>query len=457
MQASVLHIEEKVRKGDFGFAGLADFRYRQGPSVDARILLEQPKLSLYCLDDERRQAVFVELPPGTDVSQQPFLFRTQYQGAERLLTVPYETLHELAGSLTNRPRRLILMYSVGRAGGTLVSRALNRLDSVLSLDEPDVYNNAVMARPAGGARDEEFARLLHSATLLLFKPLRPETDTLFIKFRSCSIEIGDLMYRAFPDAKVMFLYRNAETWARSAGRSIQALVDSHDKEEAEEPDALAELFSHLDPSHASEPARLGSTRRMAEHSAKPMGVAKGSPVFPLLPPYIKRAVKARLTGRDKLTVLWLVIAQRLPGLRQRFCSPLEYLQPYIRSIPPMKLLTLLWLSPMHRYLAMHAQGIPMLAVRYETLMEAPEAALRAVFEYCGLPADQAVVAAGAFSEDSQKDTPLSRDRVRAQKSNLPPELLAQVREVLREYPPTQTPDCVVPGSLDLRRAGQAVG
>ena len=234
-------------------------------------------------------------------------------------------------------------------------------------------------------------------------------------------------------------------------------MESHDNEEAEEPDALSELFSHLDPSHAAEPAKLGSTRKTAAHNSKPMGAAKGAPVFPLLPPYIKKCVKARLTGRDKLTVLCLAIAQHLPGVRDRFCSPLEYLQPYIRSIPPMKLLTLLWLSPMHRYLAMHAQGIPMLAARYETLIESPEAALRAVFEYCGLPADQAVVAAGAFSEDSQKDTPLSRDRVKAQKSNLPPELLAQVREVLREYPPTQTPDCVVPGSLDLRHAGQAVG
>jgi hypothetical protein len=99
----------------------------------------------------------------------------------------------------------------------------------------------------------------------------------------------------------------------------------------------------------------------------------------------------------------------------------------------------------------------MLAVQYETLISAPEAALRAIFEYCGLPVDQASHAAGAFAEDSQKDTLLSRDRVRAAKSDLAPELLAQVREVLREHPPTQTPDFVLPGSLDLRQAGQNVG
>jgi hypothetical protein len=164
-----------------------------------------------------------------------------------------------------------------------------------------------------------------------------------------------------------------------------------------------------------------------------------------------------MTRRDRLTVLWLLIAHQLPVLRSRFCTPLEYVQPYIRAIPPMKLLTLLWLSPMHRYLAMHAKGIPMLAVQYETLISAPEAALRAIFEYCGLPVDQASHAAGAFAEDSQKDTPLSRDRVGAAKSDFAPELLAQVREVLREHPPTRTPDFVLPGSLDLRQAGQNVG
>jgi hypothetical protein len=454
VQAQLLPIEDKVkRKGDMGLASLSDFRCGAGSTVDARMILDQPQITLYCLDDQSRQAVFVELPGDVELSQRPFMFLTQYEHAQRLLTVSYETLHELAGA-EGEFRRLIVLYSVGRAGGTLLSRSLNRLDTVLSLDEPDVYNNIVTIRPADGRRDAELTRLLRSSTRLLFKPPKAGVDTLFVKFRSCSIEIGDLMHKAFPQAKVMFLYRNAETWARSAGRSVQSRVESREKDEMADPDPLVDLFRHLDLSNSAQPAEPLSARSPDAHQGKLLGTAKSSPIFPLLPAYIKRIVRSHLTGRDRLTVVWLVIAHRLPVLRHRFCSPIEYLQPYIRAIPPMKLLTLLWLSPMHRYLAMHAQGIPMLAVQYETLISAPEAALRAIFEYCGLPVEQAPHAAGAFAEDSQKDTPLSRDRVRAAKSDFAPELLAQVREVLREHPPTQTPDFVLPGSLDLRQAGQ---
>jgi hypothetical protein len=458
VQAQLLPIEDKVKKkGDMGLASLSDFRCGAGSTVDARMILNRPQITLYCLDDQSRQAVFVELPGDVELSQRPFLFLTQYEHAQRLLTVSYETLHELAGAIGEGFRRLILMYSVGRAGGTLLSRSLNRLDTVLSLDEPDVYNNIVMIRPADGRRDAELTRLLHSSTRLLFKPAQAGVDTLFIKFRSCSIEIGDLMHKAFPQARVMFLYRNAETWARSAGRSVQSRVESHERDDMADPDPMMDLFRDLDLSHAAQPAEPLSARKPDAPNGRPLGSAKSSPVFPLLPAYIKRIVKSRMTGRDRLTVVWLVIAQRLPVLRHRFCTPIEYLQPYIRAIPPMKLLTLLWLSPVHRYLAMNAQGIPMLAVQYETLISAPEAALRAIFDYCGLPVDQASYAAGAFAEDSQKDTPLSRDRVRAAKSDLAPELLAQVREVLREHPPTQTPDFVLPGSLNLRQAEQNVG
>jgi hypothetical protein len=116
----------------------------------------------------------------------------------------------------------------------------------------------------------------------------------------------------------------------------------------------------------------------------------------------------------------------------------------------MKLLALLWLSPMHRYLALHAQGIPILAIQYETLVSATIPALEAIFDYCGLPTEQVTTAADAFAEDSQKNTPLARDRVRTQDlGDLTPELLVQLREVLAEHPPIVIPDFVVPNSLDL--------
>jgi hypothetical protein len=354
----------------------------------------------------------------------------------------------------DRFRNLVLTNTTGRSGGTLVSRALNRVDSVLSLDEPDVYHQAVMMRPRGGRRDEELTKLLHSATRLYFKPTRSGVDTLFIKYRNCCIELGDLMYKAFPKAKVLFLYRNGEAWVRSAARGIQSVVSSSESHELQ--DAFMEFFRQLDEPQGPWPAKPPKPHGM-KSPGKPWTDSNPGAMYPLMGPYLKRFVKAKMTGGDKLAVLWLVLAHQIPGLRSQFCTPLEYVRPYIEAVPPMKLLTLLWLSVMHRYLTLHGMGIPMLAVQYETLVADPEPALRAVFEYCGLPVDRVAAAEGAFSEDSQKDTPISRDRVRAQSRNLPVEYLEQVREVLREHPPIETADYVVPGSLHLRRERQAVG
>jgi hypothetical protein len=172
--------------------------------------------------------------------------------------------------------------------------------------------------------------------------------------------------------------------------------------------------------------------------------------MPLVAQDLRETIKNRFTPGERLALLFLLVAQRLPLVRNLVSSPFEYLEPRIRAnIGPMKLLTLWWLGTMQRYLALHAKGVPMLAVRYETLITQPEAGLRAIFEYCGLPVDEAVVAEGAFAEDSQKNTPLSRDRVAAAKSPLRPELVAQLSQTLLEYPPIQTPDFIVPGTLEL--------
>jgi hypothetical protein len=172
--------------------------------------------------------------------------------------------------------------------------------------------------------------------------------------------------------------------------------------------------------------------------------------IPLLPPYIAQAIRSQLSAGDLMRLASLAIAQRLPILRDRFRTPAEFIDPYLHAIPPIKLLVLIWLSVMHRYLAMHNQGIPMLAIQYETLVSAPQPALRAIFEYSGLPAECVGLAEGAFAEDSQKGTILSRERLdKAKLSDLSPELIAQLREVLAAHPPVQTPDYVAPNSIKV--------
>src|SRR5437773_7971171 len=164
MEARALIIEEKLRTFPIGVVGSTDFRVRDGGTTDPRIVLQQPNLTLYCLDFENRQALFVETPSDCDLSRAPFLYQAQYDAARRLIQIPYETLHRLAAEVVLDPSRLILIYSVGRCGSTLVSHAFNEVEGVESLSEPDVFTQMLGHWGAKDLDSAEQAELLRSCT-----------------------------------------------------------------------------------------------------------------------------------------------------------------------------------------------------------------------------------------------------------------------------------------------------
>src|SRR6201986_4162310 len=99
MQARSLKIEERQRPMPGFQSSLSDFTVSAGESVDEEIVLQNPSISLYCLDDASQQAIFVELPPDVDLSLAPFVYQTQHEQAQRLITVPYGDFHALAQTL----------------------------------------------------------------------------------------------------------------------------------------------------------------------------------------------------------------------------------------------------------------------------------------------------------------------------------------------------------------------
>jgi hypothetical protein len=211
MSTRVLHIIDKVAPLEFFPAVPQNFVLRAGESVPAEVVLDNPDISLYCLDDENRQALFVETSAGIDLLQGPFFYLAQYEHAQRLFAVPYETLHRLADELPSGPANLVLIYSVGRCGSTLISQALNALEGVLSYSEPDVYTQIAMLRHEDSSRDEEYLRLITSCTRMLGR----DATTLAIKFRASGIHIADLFHQLFPEARSLFLHRHAERWLES--------------------------------------------------------------------------------------------------------------------------------------------------------------------------------------------------------------------------------------------------
>ena len=219
MQAQLLTIEERTRFNDVAFVQPSDFRCREAGTIDAAVILSAPNLSLYCLDPERRRALFVET--DADVQAAPFLYQAQYAAAQRLIGVPYEVLHALADRVVFDHARLLLIYSVGRCGSTVVSRALRHAQGVVSLSEPDVYSQLQMLREADRRNEAEISALLRSCTHLYFAAAANRGGSaLALKFRSFGIELSDLFLQNFPRARSVFLYRGGAAWARSVGRAF---------------------------------------------------------------------------------------------------------------------------------------------------------------------------------------------------------------------------------------------
>lgn len=221
MQAIELVIEAKKKPSPFGIVSADDFAFRPGRPVEPRAVFERANVSLYCLDHENRRALFVETDPDRELLHAPFYFIAQYDAAQRLIAVPYETLEALLTEEKIASERVVLLYSTGRCGSTLLSHVLNLSPSVVSFAEPDVFSQLVKLRASGKLTDSETARWLRICLLTMAANAgRRGFERYVFKFRSYVLSVSDLLHSVVPEATTLFLYRNARTWAQSFSRAF---------------------------------------------------------------------------------------------------------------------------------------------------------------------------------------------------------------------------------------------
>ena len=151
----------------------------------------------------------------------PFVYLTQYEQAQRLIAVPYATFQQVARALP-AVEQLIMIYMTGRCGSTLLSHLFNEVDTVLSLSEPDVATHFVTLRSPDGSRDAELRDLLDCTVRVLFKPTAFKTPSICaLKLRSEGTQLMDLFQATFPQARNLFLYRDAIGWVTSFYRLLK--------------------------------------------------------------------------------------------------------------------------------------------------------------------------------------------------------------------------------------------
>ncbi|MEP7292327.1 MAG: sulfotransferase [Chloroflexota bacterium] len=385
MTAQVLRIVEKHRGHPGMIANIADFTVSPGETIDPNLILTHPNISPYCLNDAEKTAIFVELPDGTDLSTAPFVYQMQYDRAQRLIEVSYETFRQLADTLP-KVEHPILIYSSGRGGSTLMSHIFNALDNVISLSEPDAAFQFISLRHTDGSRDAELGELLDWTIRMLFKPTAIQSQaskmpmTYALKFRNEATQLMDLYQATFPGAKNLYVYRDGIGFVSSFYRLLKRA-------------ALPDF------------APISEFITMFEQT----------------------------TGSDRSQLM-------------------TYLDPGIEQISIPQQAALMWLTVIELYLAQHAKGIPVLAVRYADLNRSREQVISAILDYCGLPKEQLQETLHVFERDAQEGTMLARENpAEGNKLRLTEEEHAQVTRILARHPVIKESDYIVAGTLKVQK------
>jgi hypothetical protein len=221
MKAQVFDVVSREKLNPFEIVAVEDFELSENGFVDAQTILDNPNILLYCLEPQNKQAVFVETPDVGDIFAAPFYYISQYEHATQVLKISYETLERLADQVILDDQRMILIYSMGRCGTTLTSSAFSQAENVVSLSEPDVFTQLVQMRDFSGTNDGEIGALTKACFLLTCRDwVDGQQPVWVLKFRSFVVEIADMIYAHFPQAKSLFLYRHADPWGKSMARAF---------------------------------------------------------------------------------------------------------------------------------------------------------------------------------------------------------------------------------------------
>ena len=383
--AEALRIRRRRRRDPLAIASPADFRVALEGMADAGTLRRNPWLSLYCLDEPRQRAIFVETPEGVELTKEPFLYQAQRKYAIRLLAVPYPTLHAMADAAPDSDPRLGLIYSCGRSGSTLLGRMFSLAGGCTSLSEPDVFTQMVTM----DLSPDEITRRLRTFTWALCRTCQDGQDgtpSLYVvKFRSMCVEHAAPMHRAFPEARSLFIYRNVFDYVTSSMRAFR--------------------YSH---------SVLGLLERSRHW------------------PVARKLVEAVIRRYFKYLV--------------RFAPMVRHYTPeqVVRMGLP-GLLALSWLSSLHRYLEIHDAGLPVAAVVYDDLVSHPESMLGRIFSHCRLESNTAGIARNALSEDAQRGTVLGVEQ--RTPWTIAADERSVILGILERHPVLRAPDVRVPGTL----------
>ncbi|KAG8465952.1 hypothetical protein KFE25_005522 [Diacronema lutheri] len=367
------------RKLPVSLASATDFILGPPTAHPAEYVLADT-VSLYCLTEA--EAIFVEVPAACDVyagsrAPSPFLFDTQFELAVRVVRLPLEVMLRLASQVELEASRLIILSNTTRCGSMLLCDMLEAAPRVRVLREPDALTCVLLLQHV--SLDAQRA-ILRGALRMLCKPAAAAARTaaigrggdgrgagggapvaggaphaiVAIKPRGHCIKLLKLMADAVPGCRHLFLYRDGLLTAQSMARAF-----------------------------CSEPVHL--TRHWLLQS----------PMVRRLFPADAAMAKALIVISDDPLLEW------------------ARAEDYFTALPPLAKYALLWAVVCRTYLLARADGLLIAACRLDDLDRDRDRFCREVFEWCGIDAAHAALAAraSAHAGDAHQASIFSRSRL----------------------------------------------
>ena len=361
-----------------------DFTLSEGSPVDAQLILRSPQISMYCADVTNKNIVFVETPPGLDLSAAPFYYLAQYEHATKVITLCFEDFIRLTEALPYPDKKFLFLYTVGRAGSTLLTQIFAGDPDTVAISEPDIlsdFSRLAQKYPVQKANVEKL--LLSCFKLFSSSKATAGRQRIFIKPRGHCIEMGEMIHTVLPDARGIFLYRNAKPVIESFIRAF----------------SIAGVLSLLRDTVLS---RMLLTYLMKRYKASLLDY------FPCIKEYpLATIFKTGWTG----------------------------------------LLCITWLSIMKAYVSLYRKGIDVKAVRYEDILKSPQELVSQLFSYCSIPAACIAPGLKALERDSQEGTRLARSVAKKKQKHMREINMEHVLIILQSQPEIRSPDYVAPGTL----------
>ncbi len=363
---------------------IKDFHLGEAEPFDEQLILKSPRISMYCADVTSGKIVFVETPQGLDLTASPFYYLAQYEHAERVITLPFDDFISLAGALPCPEKKFLFLYTPGRAGSTLLTQIFAGDPDTIAISEPDILSDlSLLARKDPNEKATVEKLLLCCFKVLSASPATGEKKRILIKPRGYCIEMGEMIHSVLPDARGIFLYRNARPVIESFIRAF----------------SIVGVLSLLRDTALS---RLLLTCCVSCNKAALLDY------FPALGEYPGKTIfKTGWTG----------------------------------------FLCITWLSIMKAYSRLYRKGIAIKAVRYEDIISQPRELVSELFSYCGIPEACLEAGLKALERDSQAGTRLARSVARKKQWQMKDIKMEHVRIILEMQPEICRPDYIMPGTI----------